>query len=328
MRNISILFILFFLFIKASYAVCETEALNPISDVAWENMFPMKIGNIVQLGNTEGNNSLANDADSSTTCNCNVGGVPKVGLSVEFWEPARIVDTVSDSNCMMPLGTDIGEPSASGELDGSYSTREGRGKIFQQAHEYIFPAFALLDLYTDLPCMNYDESDIFDISMMTEVLPTWNSDVLSLIINPEAVLFANPAAQLACAADATSAMLNAPINALYWCAGGWGSVYPLAGSGTASDYVEGNALIAAKAIYLMGRLGVLEEFNPNGCTTRYVKFWNKDRYKIQLMKPVKDNGAIHIGKPGILWTSQKHPVVSKDNFSWLVFRKVNCCVSY
>lgn len=305
-------------------AECNTSILNPVTDVAWDNMFPIKIGNIVKLGNSDGSDT--SPGSSNPVCSCTVAGIPKPGLAVEFWEPARVVDTVSDAWCMMPLATDVGPSGVQGTLDGGYTTREARGKIFQQSHEYVFPPLAILDLYTDLPCLEYDKS--FDVAMISEVLPTWNSDILALIINPEAILFANPAAQLACAADATSAMFNRPINALYWCAGGWGSVYPLAGSATATDYVEGNALIAARMVYLMGRTGLLEEFNPNGCTRSFVKFWNKDRYKFQQMKPVRAARAVHIGKPGILWTSGKHPLVSKDNFTWMTFRKVNCCVSY
>ncbi len=321
--RIIVLFILITITLNVK-AVCQSTTINPITDVQWSAMFPMKIGGVVTMGNSTEQNTHTSDAN--TVCHCNVGGAQKIGINVEFWEPARIQDTVSEPWCMMPLGSKM-ESGTGGQLSGSYRTQNGIGKIFQQAHDYIFPAFAILDLYTDLPCLDYDEEDIFKLSMVTEPYLPWNDDVYSNTVNPEAILFANPVAQLACAADATAAVFDSPINALYWCAGGWGSVYPLAGSATATDYVEGNALLAARMVYLTGRLGILEEFDQSGCYRHYTAFWNKNRYKFQLAKPVRAATPLYIGKPGVLWTSGKHPLINSDNFMWIMFRKVTCCVS-
>lgn len=286
-------------------------------------MFPISIGGVVEMGNL--GQDAVNSEPMSPVCTCNNGTIPKIGLSVSFWEPARLIDTVSSPYCMMPIGTQMNSGGLQGKLGGSYKNQNGHGKLFQQLHYYIFPVLAILDMYTDLPCIEYDRE--FDVAMLTEVLPTWNDDLMAMIVNPEAVLFANPAAALACAADATATIVGKPINSLYWCMGGWGSTYPLAGSITATDYVEGNAALAARGIYLMGRTGLLQEFSPNGCSRYYAPIWNKDRYRLQMTRPVVDSNAKFIGKPGLLWTQNKHPLVGKDNFSWLMFRKVNCCVS-
>ena len=45
----------------------------------------------------------------------------------------------------------------------------------------------------------------FDLAYLTEVDPLWNDDELTLILNPDAVLFANPVAIAACAADCVAA---------------------------------------------------------------------------------------------------------------------------
>lgn len=302
---------------------CNTSPINPVTDVGWQNMFPISIGGVVEFGNIDQDD--VDDEANSPVCTCNTGTVPKVGLSVSFWEPARLIDTVSDPYCMMPIGLDVNPNDTMGQLAGAYKQQDGHAKLFQQLHYYIFPVLAILDMYTDLPCIEYDRQ--FDIAMMTEVLPNWNDDLLAMIVNPEAILFANPAAALACAADATATITGKPMNALYWCMGGWGSTYPLAGSITATDFVEGNIGLAARGIYLMGRTGLLEEFSPNGCNRYYAPIWNKDRYRLQMLRPVVESNAKYIGKPGLLWTANKHPVVGKDNFSFLMFRKVNCCVS-
>jgi conjugal transfer pilus assembly protein TraU len=302
---------------------CNTSPINPITDVGWQNMFPISIGGIVEFGSMKGDD--VNDSPNSPVCTCNTGTIPKVGLSVSFWEPARLIDTVSTPYCMMPLGIQMNSGDMQGTLAGAYKQQNGHAKLFQQLHYYTFPVLAILDMYTDLPCIEYDRE--FDIAMMTEVLPTWNDDIMAMIVNPEAVLFANPAAALACAADAVSTITGKPINALYWCMGGWGSTYPLAGSITATDYVEGNAALAARGIYLMGRTGLLEEFSANGCSRYHAPIWNKDRYRLQMIRPVVDSKARYIGKPSLLWTQNHHPLIGHDNFSWLMFRKVNCCVS-
>jgi len=47
-----------------------------------------------------------------------------------------------------------------------------------------------------------------DVALMTEVLPTWQSATLGAIIQPEAVLFGNPAAGLATASTPAAAQVS------------------------------------------------------------------------------------------------------------------------
>ncbi|MFP1526985.1 TraU family protein [Escherichia coli] len=46
------------------------------------------------------------------------------------------------------------------------------------------------------------EGGDLDIAYLSEIDPTWTDSSLTTILNPEAVIFANPIAQGACAADA------------------------------------------------------------------------------------------------------------------------------
>jgi conjugal transfer pilus assembly protein TraU len=163
---------------------------------------------------------------------------------------------------------------------------------------------------------------------MTEVLPTCNNDIMSLILHPESILFANPVAQAACIADSVSSAANRPLDALFWCMGSWGSSYPLSGSIVATDYVQAQAGIAARMIYLMGRSGLLLNANYDGCSFQYASIWQKSNYRLQLMQPVKGNHCLNIGKSGLLWSGFKNPIGSGDNFSFMMFRKVKCCATY
>jgi len=307
----------------ATATECPGTPINPITDVSWQCIFPIQIAGIIQLG---GSSNDSPDGIQNPLCVCIDGALPRIGLRVSFWEPARMIDTTSDPWCMMALGASLGSP-APGTLGGQMSNSDGplAGKTFQQMHYYIFPVWAMLNLFTDIPCL---ETNGFDVAMMTEVVPTWNDDILSAIVNPEAVLFANPVAQLACAADSASALRNKPRNELFWCMGSWGSAYPLAGSITTTDYVEANAGLAARGIYFMGRTGLLRVPTEDGCAVTLSPIWRKDLYKLQMMKPVKDSGCRVIGKSGLLWTGNKHPPVGGDNFAWMVFRKMNCCATW
>src|SRR3546814_5153153 len=58
--------------------------------------------------------------------------------------------------------------------------------LFAQMHYYIAPVWKMLDMFTDLPCI---EDDGFDVATITEVLPTWQSGTLGAIIQPEGILF-------------------------------------------------------------------------------------------------------------------------------------------
>lgn len=172
-------------------------------------------------------------------------------------------------------------------------------------------------MFYDIPCLD-DEG--YDVAMMTEILPQWNNDILSLIINPEALLFANPISTITCSADAAAASFGMPLNALFWCMGSWGNAYPLSGSITSTDYVEANAGIAARTIYMMGRLGLLWNTSDDGCYRELAPIWRKDRFKLQMMRPARSTTCLPIGREGLLWTGGKHDP-RKDNFMWMMFEK-------
>lgn len=298
-------------------AVCTGTMINPITDIAWENIFPISIGGVIEMGGA----SKYSHGKGSPVCSCARAAVPMVGIKVSLWEPARIIDTVKDPFCMVPLGQVI-VPATELAVKGAGSRDSKDSNQFNQFHWYIFPALALLDMFYDLPCVDYKRE--LDVAMMTELLLTWNNDQYSTIINPEALLVANPIAQLACMADATSVLIHKPIDQLFWCAGNH-SVYPIAGTADSSDPVEAHAANAAKAIFQMGRLGLLWQYRSDGCGLTPSIMWTKSRWRLQLAKPVRATEARFPGVPGVIWTPAKHPPQS-DNFMWMLFRKLDCCV--
>jgi len=310
-------------FMKSSVAGRCGPPLNPVMDVNWQCIFPIRTGGVIEYSAGQKDSSSETD---DVTCLCMKGAMPYLGITVSYWEPFAIMDTVTDPWCFMPLGTTVSAGQA-GKLGGVNTKTELGGKTFAQMHYYKFPVFQMLDMFTDLPCQDGEME--FDLSMMSEVIPTWNDEMMALMLNPEAVLFGNPATQLACSADVTSIVARGkPIDQLFWCMGAWGSSYPIAGTVSNDDFVEANAAIAAKGIFFLSRSSLLKDRAESVCGSTYSPIWRKSHYKMQLMSPVRDSSCREIGKPGVLWTHAKNKPYAGDNFSWLLFRKNRCCVGY
>lgn len=301
---------------------CSDSFLNMPTEIAWECVFPITIGGVVKIGG----GATEQDNISDPICACGNAN-PVVGLTASFWEPARVIDTVRDAWCMNAIGTQLSNPSpgkGGGSLSGNSSLTP---QLFAQMHYYKFPVWAMLDLFTDLPCTT-DGDRAFDIALMSELLPNWNNPILALLLNPEALVFGNPIAKLACVADSVAAALGNPIDQLFWCMGSWGSPYPFTGSTSASDPIEANAAIAARAIYMAGRTGLLLDPAVDACGSVPTPIWKKSHYKIQLMRPIRDYTCRPIGMTGTAWTFGKNPIIGEGNYSWMVFRKNKCCVGY
>ena len=301
---------------------CPSDGVNALTQINYACMFPIRIGGTVSGGSNESDS----DSTSSPICVCDLDGGLRYGLNVQMWEPARLIDTVSDPFCLMPLGTKLESDGYEGKLSGSSNTVGMESSLSGQMHFYQFPALAMLDLFTDIECLEQME---FDITMMTEFSAAWQNDLLAMVMHPESVLFANPVSLMACAADAASAARDNPINQLFWCMGSWNTtVYPLGGTISGSDFVEANAGLAARGIYMMGRLGLMRDSSESGCYFTYSPIWKKDNYKLQMVAPVADMSCMSIGKSSLLWGAGKHPPVGNDNFLWMMFRKMQCCMSY
>lgn len=307
----------------AQASKCEAGTIfNPITKVRWNCIFPITIGG-VRVGSFD---TLSKELDAQSAskplCACRKGATFWFGVKVSFWSPNRMIDVVTEPGCMMALGADL--LPTGGRLQGSQSgIADGTNsqKMFAQMHYYIAPVWKMLDMFTDLPCI---EDTGFDVAMITEVLPTWQSGTLGAIIQPEGILFGNPAAGLACMADSAAAAAGKVIDPLFWCMGSWGATYPVAGDIHFGDSVEAWAGLAARGTFMMGRLGALTISSADGCSFKAQPIWTKSRYKLQIMEPVKGGQCVNIGRPGALWSSGKH-APGKDNAQFMSFEKVICC---
>ena len=199
---------------------CHGKFMNPITDICWSCAFPMSIGAASLI--VQGQEDISNP--SSPVCFCD--NPPRVGLSIGFWEPARLVDVTRQPFCMVALGGISFDPGIDAPRGAQVSHDSQTSTSFYQVHWYVNPILTYLEVLLDFPCL---EQGSLDLAYLTEVDPLWADDELTAILNPDAVLFANPAAKAACAADCVAATAGFPISSLFWCAGCQGSIYPMDG---------------------------------------------------------------------------------------------------
>jgi hypothetical protein len=166
--------------------ICHGRFANPITDICWSCLFPLTIGGIGIV--SDGQPDIGNP--SSPVCYCN--NPPRLGISIGFWEPVRMVDVTRTPFCMVGLGGLSLDPGIGAPRGAQVGHDSQTRNSFYQVHWYANPILAWLEVLLDFPCL---EQGSLDLAYLTEVDPLWSDDELSAILNPEAVLFANPVAK-------------------------------------------------------------------------------------------------------------------------------------
>jgi conjugal transfer pilus assembly protein TraU len=125
--------------------VTDVAATRIILEMCHTCMFPLTIAQVpILLGPMYD----PKPAIRSPICTC-LDPFPRIGIQVSFFEPSRIIETVTDPFCFPTLGIPM-LPTA-GKLGGGKSNDgSGQQNTFMQVHYMIFPAYALMELVTDL----------------------------------------------------------------------------------------------------------------------------------------------------------------------------------
>lgn len=304
---------------------CKGHFVNPITDVDWDALFPITIGDAdVVSGDLP---DTSNPSSPICVCPSTTVGV-QVGLSFGYWEPFALADVTPDPWCMVNMGFSMDITSVGyGDTSPPSSNINGRGS-FYEVHWYVYPAVFWLNVITDLGCM---ETGDMDVAYLSELDPSWGDDELSFVIDPESSLFANPVALSSCAADAVAAMTDHPIDKLFWCMGSQGDVYPM--DGTVAFPVassQASLLDAEKMDYKLHREGLILDTvgqdAPALCSQYPSAYLPKERYRYQLVNVIPDSTeAFAFGHTSMEWEAGHMMPQDGDNFGYLIFRKRNCC---
>ena len=305
----------------AKHSTCRSRFVNPVTDICWNCLFPISIG-AVPVADTTLAPDTKNPSSPVQICPAPVG--ERVGIALGYWEPEALVDVTRSPGCMVNMGFSLKLPFQ-GSGGGYQSDAPDQGS-FYHLHWYKYPLVYWLNILTDAGCMQQGD---MDVAYLTELDPAWNDDELAAITNPEAVLFSNPITQMACAADALASTTHLPLNALFWCAGSQGSLYPFTGH-TSNEFspLQSSVLLAERLDYKLHRQGLTEDTSGKDgavCFRHYSPIMPKNRYRYQMVNPLPDASSCHpFGQTVLRWeTGHITPDTSKD-FGYLIWRKRNC----
>lgn len=303
---------------------CHGRIPNPVTDIAWAAIFPIKIGGTTIASN--GQEDAGSSAPAICTCPIPVPPWFRIGLGISFWEPARVSEVVTTPMCSPILGgTNLG---AVGNLikRGSADTKNENRDGFFHVHWFLFPVTNWMNILTDTVCITPED---FDIAMISELEPTWGDDELAAIFAPEGALFANPIAQAACAADCIAATVGFPLTELFWCAGCQGSVYPLSGNVINHESGIQASLLATQRMHAkLHRAGIAWDMNSPAtmCMPLPLPIINKRSYKTQMMYPIPNVLMAHpYGRSEAVWSAGHEFPVAGEDFSYLIWRRRLCC---
>ena len=310
----------------APSATCHGKFMNPITDICWSCVFPLTIAGARIWSEDQ------EDTPNPSTAVCACTTPPRIGVSVGFWEPVRLVESVRHPWCFPSLGGLSLDPGVHAPRHGG-DAHSGKGGSFYQAHWYINPVLYWLEVLLEDVCL---ESGQFDLAYMTELDPLWNDSELTFILNPDVALFANPIAQAVCAADCVAATAGFPIDSLYWCAGCQGSIYPLNGwVATHIGGVQASTLITQRMTAKMHRELLIWAGSGTAGECGYYPqpLMAKSNYKMQMVYPIPNTNKIDkrccqpYGRTTAVWGAGKEYPYKGEDFAYMVFRKRNCCES-
>ena len=297
-----------------------------ITDICWDCVFPLRIAGVPM--NTGGQTPPSGSV-TTPFCFCEDDlGVPHPGVTTSMWEPAQLIEFQRVPGCSSVLN---GAMFPFDRLNQGHHQRGGKAGqqgTFMHYHYYAFPLMQMLDLYLSPSCRTDGFMDL-DIMYMSELDPTWNNDELAFFTNPEAAAVSNPLATAACAADAAASSLGNPIDAMFWCAGTWGSIYPFSGSlFTNMGVLRNSSLLKVRAIAALHRRGLTHRTMGEDamCEGKIDVTFKKSQYKYTLLHPIAETEKAHVtGESIFTWGMGKTiPAVGEDPI-YTIWRWNDCC---
>ena len=316
---------------KARSEPCVGKFVNPIKDICWSCIFPVKLGNTAIYSG--GREDTDNPNNPICLCPADIGAgvkVPMPGLAISFWEPVRLADVTRTPYCMVSLGGfQIMKSAKKHGTVARKSANEALKHSFYHVHYYIYPLIYWLELLTDFICL--EEASV-DVAYISEFDPLWGNDKLNMILNPEAALFGNPIAQMACIFDCMKASVGFSSDMLFHCAGCNGSLYPFGGSVEHTQGgVQASSLIVERLLARLHRVGLAWDTVSDSCEKSVAPKVKKTQYKLQMTYPVPNTSSAGkmecnpFGRSSAIWGAAKEIPGNGEDFGYLIWRKRYCC---
>lgn len=314
-----------------------------ISDLCWDCIFPMTLAGVpLAIGRSTSNlpTGLA-----APFCLCpGRTGYPSPGITMGMWMPTHIVEVVRRPFCLPTLGLDLGSQMTSSQAgmkialqqggagDGaglSPSSNDQTGTTFYNVHWLKFPTSVLMDMFENWICAPKGGTDM-DYLFFQELNPLWQSDLLSLYVNPEAKIFAQVYAVALCMVDAVKSSMGRPIKQAINCLGSWGQMYPVTGHAAAQETVEGRLAAAARNAASMHRytLAKMTYGNKAVCKERNYFVYPKHQYQWQHFWPLPTRSkAVWTGASAWRWKGQHRKYPGAEDSLEVQFTFKQCCIT-
>lgn len=318
----------------AEAAPCDGRIPNPVTDVCWSCMFPIKIGTAIPVS---ASNGLPDpETDATALCACGLNANLSAGLNFSFWEPLRTAEAVRHPWCFPSLGgVSMANSAVRASAHGRSAHADGsqRNTAFWQVHWYHTPWLFVLEALLDNGCL---EQAPWDLAYLSELDPLWDDSLSAFLLAPDAALFTMGAAFGACAVDCISASAGASIPQLYWCSGCQGAVFPISGWMAAdATHLQAWELLAHRFALKLSREGLLwSAHGKDGQCGPYLQpILRKDVWRVQLSYPArgteKAEGACcaPLGRTTAFRAAFKTPPMSGEDGAVLLWRRRDCCMT-
>lgn len=304
----------------------ELLSARLLTDICWECMLPIRIAGAAIGG---GAADYPEEAVDEAVCACRQQGdlLPRIGYTLGFWQPIRLLELVRTRGCLLSLN---GAATALGEA--SHLGTRGTGEIgvdntaFYHYHYYAFPLLQILGLLNKDICFNQEYLSL-DMLYASEIDPTWNYPEIAALVFPETRWFATPQAVLGCAADTLAHGAQRTSKSMFWCAGSWGTVYPVSGY----DHGIGSgaritSLLATRALTASHRRGFEPQTVGKGalCSTSTETTFNSDQYRFTMLYPIAEDGKHPVGASTLTWGE----ATNTSDAVYMVWRWRDCCSSF
>ncbi len=305
-----------FLLLTDAYAD-NRPCLNPFSTVDWTFFY--------------------DKLEFKGVCACPTDNGIKIGMKWTVPEPIGFVEVVRKSYYYPCLDMKLGDTL---KMSGTNYSNQG---VKKNVHYIKYPVFGIMNIILDYLCV--DKNTNFDIAPPSELDPRQNDDQLSLLFEPDKLLYANPIAQSICFADCASASTWKPINSLFWCAGCWGTIGTVVTNSPGADPVIESALLVTKQLDLLhadfqlwkysdapdldyvAQAAQAGSVSDTTCSPKTFPRIIKSQYYMNMSYPVVSK-AIPIGDFGIKWSFFKQYPGDGEDFIWTIWRVRNCCTGY
>lgn len=304
---------------------CHGTLFNPLL-ADWTNVFPITV-----FGVRLGPNILKDPPYmyEPAVCVCpSIFGIPLPGIGVTYWQPLYLAEIERTPGCLSTLGGVNVLPGFEMLGNHSNSSSDNQQTVNRmQVHQYEYPLFAMMDLFTSFTCTKFTG---FSVGLLTEPLYNFQDDTWGVVFTPEAVLFADPVMQLAGPVDAVASEFSFPLDFLHWVAGSWGSVYPFTlNAPQANTDWSSNNLVLAKAIAWQARVGMMwTTIGPTAmCFPHPSPVWIKSQFRFNQVHPFYKVGkAVVTGASPVGTFPPVESYPTHESTAFLIWQGAQCCL--